>query len=368
MVAHLAQGLSQHGLWQPVVMVYDQNNVEPIDHFFLKNNIAFYRLHKGRGFSFKLIFEIFQIIKKEKISVIHCHHLGSLIIAAVLKLFSFGSLRIVYTQHSFIHLNTFTRYRLFEKFFCYFADVITAVSEQVQKEFSSYGISQKKIHLILNGTKFADCALTTRLEINNLRVRILHTEGITDPRLPSIKTWILYLGRIHQGKGQDSALAVWNELTPERRVNTALILIGPVTDPMYFEHLKDLISTAKNNENIFVLQPTLHATEWMQASDLFMSSSASEGGPMAPLEALGSGIPCLLSDIEGHRIYRQWAQIYDLKNPREGAQLLDKKLSLIEAVENFTAFKQQHWQNAADLRARYSVSAMVTQYEKLYQP
>lgn len=43
---------------------------------------------------------------------------------------------------------------------------------------------------------------------------------------------------------------------------------------------------------------------WLQASDLFVSASASEGMPLAVLEALSCGLPALLSDIPPHREIR----------------------------------------------------------------
>lgn len=40
---------------------------------------------------------------------------------------------------------------------------------------------------------------------------------------------------------------------------------------------------------------------WLQASNLFVSASASEGMPLAVLEAISCGLPALLSDIPAHR-------------------------------------------------------------------
>lgn len=40
---------------------------------------------------------------------------------------------------------------------------------------------------------------------------------------------------------------------------------------------------------------------WLQACDLFVSASASEGMPLAALEAISCGLPALLSDIPPHR-------------------------------------------------------------------
>lgn len=44
-----------------------------------------------------------------------------------------------------------------------------------------------------------------------------------------------------------------------------------------------------------------NVTPWLQISDLFVSASASEGMPLAVLEAISCGLPALLSDIAPHR-------------------------------------------------------------------
>ena len=41
--------------------------------------------------------------------------------------------------------------------------------------------------------------------------------------------------------------------------------------------------------------------DYLQAADIFISTAVSEGLPNTVLEALSSGLPCILSDIGPHR-------------------------------------------------------------------
>lgn len=370
MVAHLAQGLHVNHTWQPYVFVYDDNGIEPIDSFFTQKNIRFQRVQKSSGFSIKIIVKLFQLVRSEKISVIHVHHLGALMMASFVKLLSqflgFKSIKIVYTQHSFIHLIRFPRYRSFEKIFCWFAEQITAVSEQVQNEFKSYGITKRPVVLIPNGSFFPKKSLVNRAEIELERTSLLTSEGIEAP--PRVdEFWILYLGRIHAGKGQDLALKVWSSLPPVVRAKTNLIFIGPVTDKAYGLKLQELISLSPQAEKIFCIQSTLQASRWMQVSNLFMSSSESEGWPMAVLEALGSGTPALLSNIPGHQMYRSWAQYYDLKNPVLAGEKIESFRNEQNASEKFTLFRQNRWSETESLRLQFSIEKMVLNFEKIYE-
>ena len=54
-------------------------------------------------------------------------------------------------------------------------------------------------------------------------------------------------------------------------------------------------------ENVVFHGFELDVVPWLQAADLFVSASRSEGMPLAVLEALSCGCPALLSDIAPHR-------------------------------------------------------------------
>ena len=55
-----------------------------------------------------------------------------------------------------------------------------------------------------------------------------------------------------------------------------------------------------NGDKISYIGNQLSTREWLEASDVYISSSFSEGFPTAVLEAMASGLICLLSDISPH--------------------------------------------------------------------
>jgi glycosyltransferase involved in cell wall biosynthesis len=50
---------------------------------------------------------------------------------------------------------------------------------------------------------------------------------------------------------------------------------------------------------------------YMRAANVFLSASRSEGMPLSVLEAIASGLPCVLSDIPAHREVKQWIERLD---------------------------------------------------------
>ena len=90
-------------------------------------------------------------------------------------------------------------------------------------------------------------------------------------------------------------------------------------------------------------------SEYLQASDFYISTSLSEGLPMAVIEAMACGLPCVLSNIPQHKIVmkKDVGYTYNIDNIKELMNKINiilernyKQLSLnsIEVIQNnFTA-------------------------------
>lgn len=76
--------------------------------------------------------------------------------------------------------------------------------------------------------------------------------------------------------------------------NSILLLLG---NGMLFDNIKDKYS---NNKNIIFIGKTDKVVDYLQLSDIFVSSSESEGLPNSVLEAIACNLPVILSDIPQH--------------------------------------------------------------------
>lgn len=78
-----------------------------------------------------------------------------------------------------------------------------------------------------------------------------------------------------------------------------------------------------------------NVVSWLQAADLFVSASRSEGMPLAVLEALSCGCPVLLSDIPPHREIAQavdgqgCVRLFDAADDGTCAEGLEKAFGLL---------------------------------------
>lgn len=143
----------------PSVFAYDQN--EASDYV---NLISEFRKEGIPVESYKKPTQVFiprskktiNLVRNSAIEIIHSHNLGSLIYASFTKLALRGRVKIVHTQHSFIHLGDRRRYRLYEKFFTRFVDELTVVSKDAGKPIWTLDFPVERVHVISNGIEFPD--------------------------------------------------------------------------------------------------------------------------------------------------------------------------------------------------------------------
>lgn len=118
---------------------------------------------------------------------------------------------------------------------------------------------------------------------------------------------------------------------------------------------------AGDDKRIRFLGYQMNLDQWWQAADALVSPSVSEGMPMAVLEAVVRGLPCLLSAIPAHleisqNVFgtRKWC--FDLKEKGKLGNLI------AEAVHK----KFNHGEIAEKASRLYSAEAMCKGYENLY--
>lgn len=173
--------------------------------------------------------------------------------------------------------------------------------------------------------------------------------------LPFDKKIIVYSGQFIKRKNQKFLLEVFTNY--EKQDSTVyLLLLG---DGNEFNDLRDKFS---QNINIDFRGNVSNVNDYLKASDLYISTSKSEGMPNGVLEAMATGLPVLLSNIPQHLeiytlnskiggIFRQ-GNVDDLKNQLHSILNID----LVEAGNN--SFTIAH--------KNFNSIEMSKEYQKLY--
>ncbi len=364
MVYSLSRVLNQDERFRMMVALYDRlddTSTTSLIPQFKDAGIPVIQWEKRSGFCLRTVTRLVQIIFSEKRRILHAHDLGPLIYGSLAKYLSFGRVQLVVTLHTLLHIETHARYRIYFKYFLRFADRIIVVSPAVKTGLLALGIDARRIFIVPNGVSFTRPPETLE-EKKALRRSLLPNaeQALQDAR------WMLCLARLDAGKGQDVALDVWRSLPDEMRSQMALIFVGPWSNKNYVQTLKEACRGVPDADRIVMAGPTSCPEAWIQASDLFFSGSRHEGMPLAPLEALGSGLPTVLSNIPGHNFLKPWGHYFALTRPHEGAAQIMEIVATMQK-NDASAYFQRQWEAAAPLREKWSETAMAVSYMDVFQ-
>lgn len=223
---------------------------------------------------------LYQFVKKEKITIIHCHGRGAGVYARLLKFFN-PSLKIVYTVHGF-HPETVPRYFryfyiLLERFFLKYTDKVIHVSRSEKQRFQQYvhpGLS-KCVYIPNYIALDAERALFPPL------------------RLDSNKINFLYIGRLSPEKGIDILMdAIPFVEVPEFK----LFVIGY---GVWEEHIVTRIQSAALKDKITYLGKINNAGSLIHFFDGIVIPSRFEGMPFICLEAMAAKVPIVATPAVG---------------------------------------------------------------------
>jgi glycosyltransferase involved in cell wall biosynthesis len=151
MVLLLSRGQRASG-WQPHVFVYGKGTGALAPQFEAAG-IPLRFAPKGRRFSLRLPFRILLHARRNGISLLHSHDLGALIYSSIASFLSLGRLRVVHTQHSFLHLHEL-KPRVYERIFPWFAGRLVCVSEDIRRTYLDLGQPYERLRLVPNGVDF----------------------------------------------------------------------------------------------------------------------------------------------------------------------------------------------------------------------
>ncbi|MGH8569573.1 MAG: glycosyltransferase family 4 protein, partial [Gammaproteobacteria bacterium] len=132
----------------------------------------------------------------------------------------------------------------------------------------------------------------------SLRESLLRETGIS-----ASNRVLIYVGRLDSSKDPLRLLKAFRALLAEGR-DLALVLVG---DGVLRGELQAFVRSHGLERRVALSgpRPQPRLADWLRAVDLFVLSSAYEGMPMSVLEALGSGLPVVTTDVgEVRRVVR----------------------------------------------------------------
>jgi glycosyltransferase involved in cell wall biosynthesis len=295
-------------------------------------------LGKRKGMDIRMIFRLYTLFRKEKPDVIHTHRyvMEYAIPAAVLA----GVQVRIHTIHNVAKKENTTLARKLNKLFFRFFHVIpVSLSEEVQKTVMlEYDLSEAQTPVIFNGVPLERC--------KPLKTYSSHAERFFHVgRFSEAKNHAMLICAFVQAHEQDSNLHLYlygqGELDQSMR---GLVKEKRAESYIHFCGLSDDIYTIMHNMDLFLL-PSLY-----------------EGMPMTLIEAMGTGLPIITTNVGG---------IPDMLQNNESAVMIspdERKLTTaIVSLANSQSRREKLGRSALEVSVGFSSQGMAKSYLSLYE-
>ncbi len=218
-----------------------------------------------------------------------------------------------------------------------------AVSEHIEEELRAWGVPSERLSRFASGVDVDEFAPGPSSLESQLPAR---------PR-------VIFLGRLHPQKNLATLLRAW-QLVHRHHPDANLLLAG---DGPQRQELEQLVDSLQLRPCVHFLGAQRVPLPYLQASDLFVLPSVSEGMSNSLLEAMACGLPCVVSAAGGNvDLVRdgQAGLVADATLPTDLANQLGKMLGAPPLRARCGAFARQI------ICREYSIKSVVDRYEILY--
>ena len=320
-----------------VVVISLYNTKTAITERFEKEGVDIRYLGKKRGPDFSMYKKLRAVFEKEKPDVVHSHiHTSQYVFPLAKKM----KIKAVHTVHSLASKEAPFLLRQINKYFFKHSYAVpvalsSAIKDSVMEE---YKLSTDKIPIVFNGIDLSKCR-----------------EKMSYNRRDRFK--IVHVGRYQEVKNHVGLIDAFEKFY-NTHLDAELHLIG---DGQRRTLIEQIVKDKNLSDNVFFygFQPSVH--KFLNDMDIFTLPSLYEGMPMSIIEAMGTGMPIVATNVGG---------IPDMLTDGVDAVLVS-----VDSCEIYKAFEKLYnnqelrsmlGQNAKKHSVVFSAEKMAEQYVQIY--
>lgn len=224
---------------------------------------------------------------------------------------------------------------------------LVCVSERAKHQALEEGIHEDKIEVIFNGVRPVEPDPTVRAETRS------------EIGLNSDDVMILNVGRLTPEKAQQHLVTAAARLAD--RPNYRFFIAG---EGSCRTALEQQITDNGLKERFTLLGNRPDVNRLLNAADLFVLYSDTEGMPVSLMEAMSAGLPCIASSLEGIAQLIPDAQ-YGTLIPAGDPELLAE--TILRTINDPRQCTEQGKAAAQRIRAHFTIDASCSKYESLFK-
>ena len=273
------------------------NCEDPVNEFYHQINCKVYNIPFSRNpFSksnLKAYMELKSLVEKEKYDIVHCHTpIAAMCTRLACRKVRKKVTRVFYTAHGFHFYNgaplkNWLMYYPVEKICAYFTDVLITINKE------DYALAQKKMNakrieyvpgVGIDTKRFLGFELSDEEKIE-LRKEI----GV-----PENAKLLVSVGELNENKNHKVVLEALS-LLKDKNIHYAVAGIGEKE-----KYLKNYAKELGLEDRFYLLGYRNDVSKLYKLANCFVHPSFREGLPVSVMEAMCSGLPCIVSKIRGN--------------------------------------------------------------------
>lgn len=274
MCENLTLALINQGHDVKVVSLYDYHSA--ITDRLEKSNVSISYLGKKKGWDNTIIPKLIRLFRKEKFDIVHSHlyAIKYAMVAAIIV----GVKGKIHTIHNIANKETTKMGQRLNYIFFNYADVIpVSLSAEIQRTVAEhYKLAGRQTPIVYNGIDLNKCQQKKNYEkTGNLK--------------------FIHVGRFSVQKNHELLIRAFYRVHIQNK-DTELILIGAGE---LQEKVKRQIEDLELEQVVHCIGLTDETYSWLNRADVLVMSSRYEGMPMTIIEAMGTGLPIISTNVGG---------------------------------------------------------------------
>ncbi len=320
----------------------------------LRPEVSVVDLEKPPGFSLGTVRALRRLLKKENFDLIHTHHLGGLIYAALSRpILCRRRPRIVHSEHIILYKHELERRRIWQRKLLYpLTSCVFTVSEQQLEQLRELGLNHRNQFTLRNGV---DCKKFHPVPPES-KEALRRQLGLEPGAF-----WIGKVARFAPEKRHITLIEAF-EIAVAEQPQLRLLLLGDRGSEK--ERVLSRIASSPARDKIHWAGMQQDPVPWYQALDALVIASSSEGMPNAALEGMACGLPLLSNDVCGISEVASDGEhgwVEDLGSvPNLSSALMRIAVAPSATLQNFGHASRQH------IERHFSLDEMLETYRALY--
>lgn len=319
-----------------VVSLFDFHS--PITERMEERGIRVIYLNKKSGIDMSIIYKLYKVMKKNNIDIVHTHRyvMQYAIPAAIMS-------RVKVRIHTVHNIATKEvdgyRRKLAHLFFKHCNVIPVSISPIIQESvMKEYNITEKQTPVIYNGSDLSKCLVKNSYSASN-------------------PFCILHIGRFNPQKNH-SVIIETAQILKKEGLKFVIKLVGGSGN---VEQRKQEVKQKGLEKEIVFCGLQGNVYPFLQVADCFILPSLYEGMPITLVEAMGSGLPIIASDVGG---------VPDMiDNEKSGLLISPNAVQLASALKKIMTdekLRKTLGENAYVKSKDFSTERMFNGYDKLY--